>query len=162
MASTKENNTTIKPQKESQKKSPKKEKILKSRPLTIKEKAFCREYVKSGNATQSVYKAGYKYKNDRTAGNAGCMLLKKPGIQEEITRLLGAQEKKAIMDAQEVMELFSAIARGEVKDQFGLDATLNDRLKAMNEIAKRTIDIDNRIKGIPDNTVSIKVDWKRS
>ena len=75
------------------------------------------------------------------------------------------KEEKAIMDGQEVMEWFTRIARGEVKDQFGLDASLNDRLKAFQEIAKRTIDIDKKIEmnkqGIADNTVNIKIDWSR-
>ena len=131
------------------------------RKLTIKEKAFCREYAKSGNGTQAVYKAGYKYKNDNTAGNAACLLLKKPKIQSEIKRLTEQKEKKSIMSAQEVMEMFTKIANGEIKDQFGLDASLNDRIKALQELAKRTIDIENRIKGTPDGVINIKLDWKR-
>ena len=89
------------------------------------------------------------------------MLLKKPQIQLEIKRLNEKKERAAIMSAQEVMEHFTAIARGEEKDQFGLDISANDRLKALAELAKRTIDIDNRIKGVPDQNVSIKVNWKR-
>lgn len=143
------------------KKSTHNKKPIKEKPLTIKEKAFCREYVKSGNGTQSVYKAGYQYKNDNTAGNAAFALLLKPKVKAEIERLIKKKEETAIMDAREVMELLSQVARGEIKDQFGLDASLNDRIKAMQEIAKRTIDIENRIKGVPDNQVIIKVDWKK-
>lgn len=127
--------------------------------LTIKEKAFCKEYIKTGNGTQAIKKAGYTVKNANVAASKANVLLRKDKIQAEIHRLMAPAEKKAIMDAQEVMELFSAIARGEVKDQFGLDASLNDRLKAMNEIAKRTVDIDNRLKGIPDTSSQIKIDW---
>lgn len=131
--------------------------------LTIKEKAFCREYAKTGNGTQSVKKAGYKAKNDNNAHVIANRLLQKVMIQDEITRITGRKEKKAIMDSQELMELYSAIARGEVKDQFGLDANLGDRIKAMNELAKRTIDIDNRMKGIPDqnNQININVHWRK-
>ena len=49
--------------------------------------------------------------------------------------------------------------RGEIKDQFGLDASLNDRTKAAQELAKRTVDVENRIKGVPDTQISIKLDW---
>lgn len=128
--------------------------------LTIKEKAFCREYAKTGNGQKSATKAGYAEKSARQTANK---LLTKTYIRDEITRITGRKEKKAIMDAQEVMELYSAIARGEVKDQFGLDASLADRIKAMNELAKRTVDIDNRIKGIPDqnNQVNINVHWRK-
>lgn len=171
MEKKKENKTTINPRKEQKLvnntpktiKKPKADKPKKPRTeLTIKERAFVREYIKTGNATQSIKQAGYKCKNDNAASSRASQLLRKSVVKAEIERLMKPKEKKAIMDAQEVMELFSAIARGEVKDQFGLDATLNDRLKAMNEIAKRTIDIDNRIKGIPDNAVTIKVDWRKS
>ena len=133
----------------------------KERPLTIKEKAFCREYAKTGNGAQSVIKAGYKAKDTSVASAIANRLLKKVMVHDEITRLMDKKEKKAIMDANEVMELLTAIARGEVKDQFGLDASLNDRLKAVDQIAKRTVDIENRLKGVPDNQISIKVDWSR-
>lgn len=126
--------------------------------LTEKQKLFCREYAKTGNGKQSAIKAGY---TERSSESTASTLLRNPKVIHEISRLSEKAEKKSIMDAQEVMELFSAIARGEVKDQFGLDASLNDRLKAMNEIAKRTVDIENRLKGTPDNVVQIKVNWKR-
>lgn len=140
------------------KKKPTKKKVNETRPLNEREKIFCREYIKQGNGQQSAIKAGYS--KDSARSQASRLLLRR-NVQEEIARLSEKREKKAIMDANEVMELYSAIARGEVKDQFGLDASLNDRIKAMNEIAKRTVDIENRIKGTPDNVVQIKLDWSR-
>jgi len=128
----------------------------KNNKLNERQKKFCREYVKTGNGKQSAIKAGY---TERSSESTSSALLSNPKVAQEIARLSGLQDKKAIMDAQEVMELFSAIARGEVKDQFGLDASLADRLKAMNEIAKRTVDIENRMKGLPDTQISIKLDW---
>lgn len=129
--------------------------------LNQKQKIFCREYIKCGNGTQAAIKAGY---SKNTARHQASQLLTKRHIKAEIDRISERKDKKAIMDAQEVMELYSAIARGEVKDQFGLEASLADRIKAMNEIAKRTIDIDNRIKGIPDqnNQLNINVHWRKS
>lgn len=124
--------------------------------LNQKQKIFCREYMKTGNATQSAIKAGYK---KETACQQASRLLTNVKIKEEIDRISEKQDKKAVMDAQEVMELYSAIARGEVKDQFGLDASLADRIKAMNEIAKRTIDVENRQKGIADNQINININW---
>lgn len=142
------------------KKTPKKRNIKKDSPrgLNQRQKIFCREYAKTGNGKQSALKAGY---SPKTAEYKASIMLKNEKVANEIQRINGCKEKKAIMDAQEVMELFSAIARGEIKDQFGLDATLADRLKAMNEIAKRTVDIENRVKGIPDTSVTIKLDWKK-
>ena len=126
--------------------------------LNQKQKLFCLEYAKTGNGQQSAAKAGYA---EKSARQTATKLLTKTNIKAEITRLTSAKEKKAIMDAQEVMELYSAIARGEVKDQFGLEASLTDRLKAMSELAKRTVDIENRQKGNADAVVNIKLDWTR-
>lgn len=133
----------------------------KERPLTIKEKAFCREYVKTGNATQAIYKAGYNYKTDNAASTTATRLLQKAKIQKEIQRLLKPKEDKAIADAQEVMEYFSKVMRGEIKDQFGLEAPLSERTKAAQEIAKRTVDIDNKAKGLGENDITIKLDWRK-
>lgn len=130
--------------------------------LTIKEKAFCREYVKSGNGLQSIKKAGYNYKNDGTAMAAASRLLRKRNVTVEIDKLMKKKEEKAIMTSAEVMEMFTKIANGEIKDQFGLEASLNDRLKALQELAKRTVDIDNRLKGVGDNNITVKLDWRKS
>lgn len=124
--------------------------------LSQQQKIFCREYAKTGNGMQSAIKAGYSKKS---ADVQASRLLSKDSIKREIARLSEKHEQKAIADAAEVMQYFSAVMRGEVKDQFGLEASLNDRTKAAQELAKRTVDIENRIKGIPDNQISIKLDW---
>ena len=133
----------------------------KERPLTIKEKAFCAEYVKSGNGTEAIKKAGYNCKSDNTAASRANELLRKPKIREEIDQLQDRKLRPTIMSGQEVMEHFSAIARGEEKDQFGLDIGAGDRIKALVELAKRTVDIDNRVKGQADAKVEISLNWKR-
>ena len=53
-------------------------------------------------------------------------------------------EKETTATAQEVMEFFTSVMRGEVADQFGLDASIADRTRAAQELAKRTVDIENR------------------
>jgi phage terminase small subunit len=50
-------------------------------PLQIK---FVEEYLKTGNATQSVYAAGYKSKNDNAAGVRGAELLRNSKISAYI------------------------------------------------------------------------------
>ena len=132
------------------------------RPLTIKEKAFCREYVKCGVKIEAVKKAGYKAKDSNTASTIAARLIHRDTIQAEIGRLLEKRETKAIATADDVMRFFTRCMNGEEKDQFGLDISAADKIKAAQELAKRTIDIDNRIKGTPDNVVSIKVDWRKS
>lgn len=134
---------------------------IKSQKLTSKEKKFCQYYVELGNGTEAIKKAGYTYKNDNSAGVRANQILRKNKIKEEIDRLMHKELKSSVMNAQEVMELYTSIARGEVKDQFGLEASLSDRIKAINEIAKRTVDVENRKQGKADAVLQIKLDWKR-
>lgn len=45
--------------------------------------------------------------------------------------------REQIASTDEVMRFFTSVMRGEEKDQFGLDASLADRIKAGQEIVKR-------------------------
>ena len=49
---------------------------------------------------------------------------------------------------------------GEEKDQFGLDISASDRLRAAQELAKRTIDLDNKLAGQADNKIEISLKWE--
>lgn len=129
--------------------------------LTPKEKKFCQYYVELGNGLQAVKKAGYRCSTDNTAKVKASQLLTKDNIKNEINHIMQNTLKPSIMTADEVMQHFSAIARGEEKDQFGLDIGASDRIKALVELAKRTVDIENRMAGKADAQVEIKVDWKR-
>ena len=102
--------------------------------LTPKQKKFCEYYIQSGNATDAARKAGYSKK---TAEAIGLENLGKPVIKAYIAELVDDQDKKRVADAAEVLEFYSAVMRGEVKDQFGLDASLTDRLKAGDSLMKR-------------------------
>lgn len=42
-----------------------------------------------------------------------------------------------IMSKEEILSMYSAIARGDVADQFGLEASLDTRLAALKELGKR-------------------------
>ena len=48
--------------------------------------------------------------------------------------------------ADEVMRFYSSVMRGEVKDQFGLEAQLSDRLAAGKELMKRFSAVDDKQK----------------
>lgn len=102
--------------------------------LTPKQKRFCEEYLKSGNATDAAKKAGYKETSCRVIAAEN---LSKPAISAYIKRRMDEQEAALVADANEVLQFYSAVMRGEVKDQFGMDASLSDRLKAADSLAKR-------------------------
>lgn len=107
--------------------------------LTPRQKAFADNYIESGNATDAARKAKYKQPKQQ-----GSRLLTNVDISAYISERTKPTEEKRIASGDEVMEFFSKVMRGEIKDQFGLDASLADRTKAAVEIAKRTVDIDNK------------------
>lgn len=117
--------------------------------LTEKQKRFCEEYLKDGNATQAAIRAGYKKEN---AFQTGAENLKKPNVlayKEELMRQARKDTKSAIADADEVLAFYTAMMRGEVKSQeLVIDGmspahleevppSQQTRLKAATELAKR-------------------------
>ena len=108
--------------------------------LTPKQKAFADCYIECGNATEAARKAGYKEESCRTIG---CQNLTKRNISAYIAEHMQAQNEARVASADEVLQFFSSVMRGEVKDQFGLDAALSDRLNAGKELMKRYAAADN-------------------
>ena len=102
--------------------------------LTLKQKAFCDYYLETGNATEAARRAGYKGNNLNRIATEN---LSKVVIKQYVDERLKEIESKRIAKPQEVMEYFTSVMRGEVKDQFGLDPTLQDRNKAGAELIKR-------------------------
>ena len=108
--------------------------------LTPKQKAFADYYIECGNATEAARKAGYKEESCRTIG---CQNLTKRNISAYIAEHMQAQNEARVASADEVLQFFSSVMRGEIKDQFGLDAALSDRLNAGKELMKRYAAADN-------------------
>lgn len=106
--------------------------------LTPKQKAFADYYIECGNATEAAKRAGYKKKAAYATGSEN---LRKPQIIEYIEERQKQIEDSRIASAAEVMRYFTSVMRGEVKDQFGLDAPLAERTKAAVELAKRKVDV---------------------
>ena len=100
--------------------------------LTEKQKRFIDYYIETANATESAKRAGY---SEKTAKNIGAENLTKLNffIQEKLQQL----EDERIASANEVLQYFTAVMRGEEKDQFGLEASLKDRNFAAKCLAQR-------------------------
>ena len=124
--------------------------------LTPKEAKFIDEYIKTGNGQKSVIEAGYNSKNPRGYAQT---LLTKEYIAEEINYRLSLARDESIADATEIMQYFTDVMRGKIADQFGLEASLSERTKAAQELAKRQIDIPNKLAGNEEPTVRIVLDW---
>ena len=108
--------------------------------LTPKQKAFADYYIECGNSTEAARKAGYSEKTSRSIGAEN---LTKPDISAYIAARMQAQGEARVASADEVLAFFSSVMRGEVKDQFGLDAALSDRLNAGKELMKRHAAAEN-------------------
>lgn len=102
--------------------------------LTPKQKAFADEYLRSGNATAAAKSAGY---SEKTATTMGSENLRKPYISAYIAERQKQIEDARIADVAEVQRFYSAVLRGEVPDQFGLEASLDTRMAAGRELMKR-------------------------
>ena len=100
--------------------------------LTEKQKRFIDYYIETANATESARKAGYSKK---TANNIGKENLTK--LNFFIKQKLEEKEKERIASQDEVLQYLTKVMRGQEKDQFGLDASLQDRTKCAELLGKR-------------------------
>ena len=129
--------------------------------LSPNEDKFINLYLELGVGQQAVIQAGFKTKSPQTYANR---LLGKPYIAEEIKFRRDQAYKESQATAAEVMDFLARVMRGEVQDQFGLETPVSERLKAADMLAKRTIDIDNRMAGkknMETPEIQIKLDWSR-
>ena len=100
--------------------------------LTPKQKAFADYYIETGNATEAERRAGYKKPNVQGSQN-----LDKLSVKSYIEERIKALDEKRIAKGEEVLQYLTKVMRGEEKDQFGLDASLQDRTKAAELLGKR-------------------------
>ena len=108
----------------------------KGKELTPKQKAFCDEYLKDLNGTRA-YKEIYKSaKKDITARTNASKLLTNTNVKAYIAERMKEIQTEKTADLEEVIRFFSSVMRGEVKDQFDLDATISDRLSAGRELMR--------------------------
>lgn len=102
--------------------------------LTQRQKDFANAFIETGNATEAAKIAGY---SERTARQIGTENLSKPAISGYIKKRIEEIEAGKVASADEVIKFYTSVMRGEVRDQFGLEASLADRLNAGKELMKR-------------------------
>lgn len=100
--------------------------------LTEKQKRFIDYYIETANATEAAIRAGYSKK---TAKNIGSENLAK--LHQFIKVKLETKDKDRIASQDEVLEFLTRVIRGEELDQFGLDASLKDRLESAKLLGQR-------------------------
>lgn len=102
--------------------------------LTEKQKRFCEYYIENPNATDAAIRAGYA---KGTAYSIGAENLRKPQIQQYIAEVMESLQKDRIASADEVLQYLTGVMRGEIKDQFDMDASIQDRNRAAELLGKR-------------------------
>lgn len=127
--------------------------------LTANEAKFIDEYITIGVA-KTAYEHAYGITKN-TAQKAQD-LLNLPYVNSEINYRLQKAAEESIASATEIMNYLSSVMRGEVKDQFGLEAPLAERTRAAVELAKRQIDMPRKMEQMQSEPPQLKItlDWQ--
>ena len=123
--------------------------------LTPKQKAFATYFLETGNGTEAARRAGYAAKS---ANRIATENLSKPVIKQYIEEKTKEIESHRIARAEEVMAFLTSAMRGEIKDQFGLDPQLSDRIDAAKQLQKRYGLDKVAVVGGEDGDVPIKTE----
>lgn len=107
--------------------------------LTPKQRAWCDEYIRTGNGREAARKAGYKNPDHSAIDNSV-----KPSCKAYLALRMQPKVEQRIASADEVLSFLTRVVLGQEKDQFGLDASLQDRIKAAQELMKRYAVADQR------------------
>lgn len=126
--------------------------------LTLREQKFIAYYIEYGDAQKAVKEAGF---NTTSPLSYSRKLLAKEKIQKELAKQMNLIQNDAIASATEIMLFYTKSMRGEIKDQFGIEATLADRMKAADALAKRQIDMQMIADKAAANEITVNLVWKR-
>lgn len=122
--------------------------------LTEKQKRFCDEYIKLGNAKEAAINAGYSKK---TAKSMGAENLTKPDLKKYIDERMEQIASERIMSAQEILERLSLIANAKIKEtvvvanaegysEVEKPPDFKVQIQAMKELLKRYPDNDRLLE----------------
>ena len=110
--------------------------------LTEKQKRFADYYIETGNGTEAAVKAGYSKKTARVIGQENLL---KPAIKNYIDEKLEEMSSQRIASANEVMELLTSAARGELEEEVVVVENIGDYCSEA-KVIKKQIGAKDRIK----------------
>lgn len=114
--------------------------------LTLKQKQFADEYIRTGNAYQSAINVGYSEKYAKARSHK---MLENVGINQYIDNNLEIIQKESIAEADEIMRYLTRVLRGEEKEEIlvyvgdgmqeiqTIQPSAKDRIKAAELLGKR-------------------------
>lgn len=100
--------------------------------LTEKQRRFIDYYIQTGNATEACRLAGYRGKNHDVLGAENMVKLR-----DYINVKMQEKDRERIASQDEVLEFLTKTMRNTEKDAFGMDASLQDRIKCAELLGKR-------------------------
>ncbi len=118
--------------------------------LTIKQRAFVREYLKDYNASAAAERAGY---SPKTAAQQGSRLLKNADVQKQIGKFQDKADTNTILTIEELREWWSDAVRGRHND-----ATYKDRQKASELLGKSLGGFTDRVEQSGSTTIHVIYD----
>lgn len=131
------------------------------RVLTNQRRLFVQKLIECGNQTQA-YKLAYpNCIKDSTAQANASRLLSIDIVAKYRDELLAKMEDAAIAKPAEVLKYYTAVMRGELKDQFGLDVSIQDKTEAAKQLAKR-MGLDKNIEDKNKQGGSVIFEFKRA
>ena len=110
--------------------------------LTEKQKRFADYYIETGNGTEAAVKAGYSKKTARVIGQENLL---KPAIKNYIDEKLTEMSNNRIASANEVMELLTSAARGELEEEIVVVENIGDYCSEA-KVIKKQIGAKDRLK----------------
>ena len=100
-----------------------------------KEEAVVREYYKTHKLAKS-YQAVFPGISNAVASAKAREILERPENVRYMQELIDRNAKKGYASLDRVKSFLTEVMEGKVKDQFGLDASLSDRIKAAEDIIR--------------------------
>lgn len=129
--------------------------------LSEKKIRFAEAYIRlggTGYGAEAATEAGYSAKSAASQANR---LLKDAEVCAYIRGRMRDMRADVIAQTDEVMKFFTQVMRGEVKDQFDLDAQLADRIKAGVELMKRYTILEEREQGAGIKNAVLRFEWSK-
>lgn len=85
--------------------------------LNPRQEAFCWQYARTGNATESYKRAGYSNRSDNAAGSCASKMLRNPKIKARLAEIITELNSAKIAGVREVQERLTAILRQEAEEE---------------------------------------------
>ncbi|MFJ7663734.1 terminase small subunit [Lysinibacillus sp. NPDC097162] len=140
--------------------------------LTVKQQAFADFYIELGNATDAYLKAYPNVKKEATARAAGSRMLTNVSVKSYIDNRMAELKTERVADQQEILELLTAIARGETTSATlrgigegaqtideDMPPTTAERIKAAELLGKRYCMWTDKQQVDVNGSVTTKVDF---